>query len=75
MGFFRTQGGAAAGPGQASAPAAARTAPRAAPASRAAGPALRGKGKGKLQGGGFEFDLGSAEDELDAQFTRADRAA
>ncbi len=69
MGFFRTRSGARA-PEAASAP----SAPEPAAAARAPRAPRRTPGKGRLSGGGFDFDLGSPEDELDRDFVRAERA-
>jgi methyl-accepting chemotaxis protein len=79
VGFFRTQEGAGSGVAQreSSRPAQARPASPSRSASRtpARGAAGGAKGKGSLKGGGFSFQLGSAEDELDAQFTRGERGS
>ena len=63
MGFFRT--------GQAAAAAEVTERPRR--PNPAPAPAAR-PGR-KLAGGGFELDMSASEDELDAQFARAGRAA
>jgi methyl-accepting chemotaxis protein len=78
MGYFRTPHAEPAGAARAEAarPAPARPTPRGRPGASPAPSGTPGNPlRPAIQGGGFDFDLGPAEDDLDAQFSRASRAA